>query len=343
MADKPETPDVSPVSKALDELAPEPEDKSASFWAAPAARLRATTRWTLAVFGVIGTAFLAAVPFAGLGDLTWPSLRAGFATGGVIAVVAGLTLTLRAGAEVFISRIGTLSDLRVTLDEIQAACGGDFTDASLVIFQGMAIDADDLAHEWQRARRERWRTALASAGADETSNLPALGDIAKQRFDEIDDASTRAVGFATYRELVAVYRWAQRWIMVGSCFVAVGVFAFFTSVQSSDAASAGADASASSASTVFFVGAAESECSVEVVDPSTVKVLAPTDTTCVVTQAAPATAPVEEADDEEPGVWEWTWPYLPAAGVLLVAIALLLRQRHRLNGDLRDGLIDGPA
>jgi hypothetical protein len=285
------------------------------------------------VFGVLGTAFLVAIPLTGLSDLTWPSVAAALAITAVVLVATGLVLILASASEVFITRVGTLTDLHDVWSSLPSRY------PEFEILGGVAQNPDDLAREWARAHRERWRWATSSAGTGEESAAKDLAEVAKQRFEEIDSVSTAAVGLATYREMVRVYRWAHQWISGGAVLGAIGAFMFFGAVQSAPSSDAAEDEGSPPAA--FVISDDASECTVES-DGGTTTVQVPAETTCMV-----AAADVEEAqpaaEDTEEAVDRVDWlPQLliPAAAVVLGGLLWRKQRTERRSPPIRDELLE---
>ena len=248
MADGPDqkSTDTEELKKLLESLAPDPEPENASpnRWQGPADRLRNTARWVLTAFGTIGAAFLAALPFTGLGDLEWPGLQSSFALAGSILLVGGVLLVLLAGSDVFAARIGTLTDFENAFEETKEF---GLTYPKYELFQGLADTPKALTEAWDESRATKQQAEDAAVGKEEKSAERDKAALAAGRFADVDAASNYVVSLAAYRELVLVYRNAVRWIIIGGMAVALGAFLFFSSVQGGDSDTATNDAGTSSA------------------------------------------------------------------------------------------------
>jgi hypothetical protein len=309
------------------------------------------TRWTLAVFGAIGVAFLGSLPFVGLGELDWTSYEASWVLAAASLLVCGLILTLRAAAEVYVSRVATFTDFADNFKSNNRA-------AKYVrheLFQGVASSPEELRREWDRARLEYWRAASASAQSTPAtptsvhSALEAIEALTKKRFEEIDETTSYVVSFTAYRELVVVYRWAQRWIYRGAVLVLVGALAFFALLPSANAA-AGSGSSSSQATPVIASGVrtGPGECpAVEgataiVPDGASANIYARLAGVCQQFRVSASGTPPRSTGNEEERANDNVWFRLliVASAVGVAYCVLYMQQRQTKQPPLRDDLIE---
>lgn len=361
MADKSKATDISGVTKAateaLDVVAAAPKAGPSDIWAGGSERLRATTRWVLAVFGAVGVSFLAGLPFAGLNELVWPSFAAAVTVSAAVIIATGLLLTLRAGSEVFISRLGTLTDLQ-SLWQSKGKTEGNspfrLNYPRYELFRGMASCPVGLAEEWERARHEMWRLKMSAALASTSdgksrteSVLSKAAEHASQRYKEINETTDYVGGFTAYSELVGVYRWAQKWIFLGGVLVVIGAFAFFCAVGVSDRSP---DDSNNSSSTATV--AASASPLIECPEQPGQAVLKPGNTggsvsirsgdTCqVLTFGVNQKAePVQESTRQKSSPWLWTMLIIPLIATVFMILAYCWQNRELKCEPIRDDVFE---
>lgn len=330
------------TTKALDALTTSPAATSPApdLWHAAADRLRNTTRWILGVFGVIGVAFLGALPFTGLADLELGSHRAYGAAVGIVLLVGGLAIVLRAGSEVFISRAGTLTEIAgawqtTAAEEAEkqretrwrwrkkrratAAASSEMPPggtpfglryASFELMNGSGTDVSGFVDNWVEARVQLWEArSAAAAAADDKDPRVKVAALAELRFTELDDQGNYLMRLAAYRRVLQSFRLAQLWLFVGAALVTLGATLYFSSVPATAAPDTSATASLTVNATTASAGAS---CSAT---PSgaTVTLAVPTDRTCSFERVAPQASTPE---DEYPSWMDWK--VLAGTAVVLV-------------------------
>jgi hypothetical protein len=304
--------------------APAPPPTSARlYWQQSAERLRQATRWVLAVFGAIGVVFLGALPFSGLTNLEPDSPEAALTATGIILLVGGLSLVLRAGSEVFISRAGSLTDFDAAWTATSDGGARPFglSYARYEILNGLAEDTAGLIEAWEQARLQKWRTASAAvSGADDASDpRRRLARLAAERFAEIDAQTDYVMGLASYRRVLRTYRTAQSWLFVGATLVALGGALYFFAVDEKSAP-------IRQAGTFSVVASTDPDgdagCEVTRSD-SGVEVAVPRDRVCVVEEVG---SRPEDAGRGFPA-WVASWQ-LPLTAFLLIVLLLLTQTGH---------------
>lgn len=183
--------------------------------------LRAAARWTIAAFGVVGTALIGGGPLVAVGKVHHP-VNAVVAGAGLLIAVFGIGMAIWTTSQVLIPPVTTLatldspltSELRAMIDKAPAEFFGAAATSTgdLLRHRIIAVNVrQNLAEETDPARHRAWRQYLHQA----------QGNVARTEYQV-----RWLLAMAHVWQIRAAMRRARTWCLLGLVLVIIGAVTF---------------------------------------------------------------------------------------------------------------------